>query len=628
MAWIRQIYEKNFIEYSSYAIKERAIPHLEDGLKPVQRRILHTLHEIDDGRFHKVANVVGQCMRYHPHGEASIFSALIVLANKDLAIDKQGNFGNIHTGDMASAARYIECRLTDMARQVIFDPKVTEYVDSYDGRNREPVVLPVRIPLLLAQGAEGIAPTMATKVLPHNLIELLEAQVAFMRDEPFQVLPDFPTGGLVDASGYEDGNGRVLVRARLDASDDKRIVIREIPYGCTTETLIASIEDAARKNKVKVASIHDFTAEKVEIEVKLPRGVYAADVVDALYAFTDCETSISVSLLVIDGELPRIMSVSEVLRHNVDRLVDILRAQLRVEEREVADRLHARTLERIFIEHRIYQAIEEERTQEGVERAVLEGLAPHRESIGREVTPEDLEALLRIPIRRISLYDMERTGRQMRELAARLKQIRRDLRQIVGYAIRYVEELIERCREDFPRRTEITSFERVEAREAARRDLRLCYDRSAGYLGHQVTGAHVADVSAYDRVLVIRGDGTWSVVDAPDKLFVGKGMAHAGLPDKERVFTAVFRDARGGTCIKRCRIDSYILNRSYSLVPDGAKLLKLTTDEEATVELVYKPKPRLRVLEESFAVADYPVRGQRTGGVRLTRKELKSVRLA
>ena len=266
MARIRQIYDRNFIEYSSYAIKERAIPHLEDGLKPVQRRILHTLHEIDDGRFHKVANVVGQCMRYHPHGEASIFSALIVLANKDLAIDKQGNFGNIHTGDMASAARYIECRLTDMARQVIFDPKVTEYVDSYDGRNREPVVLPVRIPLLLAQGAEGIAPTMATRILPHNLVELLEAQVACMRDRPFQVLPDFPTGGLVDASGYDDGNGRVLVRARLDASDEKRIVIREIPYGCTTETLIASIEDATRKNKVKVASIQDFTAEKVEIE--------------------------------------------------------------------------------------------------------------------------------------------------------------------------------------------------------------------------------------------------------------------------------------------------------------------------------------------------------------------------
>ena len=268
--------------------------------------------------------------------------------------------------------------------------------------------------------------------------------------------------------------------------------------------------------------------------------------VDALYAFTDCETSISVSLLVIDGELPRIMSVAEVLRHNVDRLVEILRAQLRVEEREVGDRLHARTLERIFIQHRIYQAIEEERTQEGVERAVLEGLAPHRESIGREITPEDVEALLRIPIRRISLYDMERTGREMRELAARLKRIRRDLREIVEYAIRYLEELIERCREDFPRRTEITSFERVEAREAARRDLRLCYDRASGYLGHQVTGSHVADVSPYDRVLVIRGDGTWSVIDAPDKLFVGKGMAWAGLPDKERVFTAVFRDAKGG----------------------------------------------------------------------------------
>ncbi|MEE2658421.1 MAG: DNA topoisomerase IV subunit A [Candidatus Latescibacterota bacterium] len=627
MPFIKEIYDKNWIEYSSYAIKERAIPHLDDGLKPVQRRILHTLHELDDGRFHKVANVVGQCMRYHPHGDASIYSALIVLANKDLAIDKQGNFGNVYTGDMASAARYIECRLTEMAREVIFDSRITDYVDSYDGRNKEPVVLPVRVPLLLAQGAEGIAVTMATKVLPHNLIELLQSQVAYMKDESFQVYPDFPTSGLVDVTDYEDGNGKVLVRARLDTSDEKRIIVTEIPHGTTTEMLINSVEDAARKNKVKITSIHDFTAENVEIEIKLPRGVYAKDVVDALYAFTDCEMSISVNLLVIDGNTPRVMSVTEVLQHNVDRLVDILKAQLHVEEGEVEDKLHARALEQIFIENRIYKAIEEEKTSEGIVRAVLDGLEPHKKEIRREITREDVDALLRIPIRRISLYDIGRAKKEIRELKARLKQIRHDLDEIIAYSIDYLESLIDRYRDQFPRRTEITTFTKVDARDAAKRDLKLAYDRATGYLGHHVTGAHVADVSLYDRVLVIRKDGSFSVMDAPDKLFVGKGMLFCGFPDDEQIFNIVFRGKTGATCVKRCLINKFILNRTYELVPEGSKLLKFTTDSSKVVELTYQPKPRVRVLEESFALADYPVRGLRAGGIQLSKKEVGAVKV-
>ena len=628
MAYIKDIYDGNYLEYSSYVIKERAIPHLDDGLKPVQRRILHTLHELDDERFHKVANVVGQCMKYHPHGDASIFSALVVLANKDVAIDKQGNFGNIYTGDMASAARYIECRLSPMAREVIFDPRVTQYVESYDGRNKEPVVLPVRIPLLLAQGAEGIAPTMTTKIMPHNLIELLEAQVSYMRDGPFEVFPDFPTGGMVDVSNYEDGNGKILVRARLDASDEKRIVVREIPYGTTTEALISSIEDAARKNRVKVASIQDFTAERVEIEIKLPRGVYAADVVDALYAFTDCEMSISVALLVIDGDRPRIMSVTEVLQHNVDRLVDILKAQLRVEEVELQDRIHARTLEQIFIEQRIYQAIEEQKTQNGVVQAVFDGLKPYHKQIKREVERDDVDTLLRIPIRRISLYDIDRAKKEMRQFTARLKQIRHDLQEIIPFTTAYLEALIAKYRDQFPRRTQITSLDRVEAREAAKRDLKLCYDKATGYLGHQVAGTHIGDVSPYDRVLVVRKDGTYSVVDAPDKLFVGKGMLHCGFPDKEQVFNVVFRDQNGATKIKRCKIEGFILNRAYGLVPDGGTLLKFTLDNDATVELEYKPAPRMRVLEEQFAISQYPVQGVKASGVKLSKKDVKSVRMA
>ncbi len=628
MAFIKQLYDKNYIEYSSYAIKERAIPHLDDGLKPVQRRILHTLHELDDERFHKVANVVGQCMKYHPHGDASIFSALIVLANKEVAIDRQGNFGNIYTGDMASAARYIECRLSPMAREVIFDPKVTEYVESYDGRNKEPVVLPVRIPLLLSQGAEGIAPTMTTKIMPHNLIELLEAQVGYMRDESFAVFPDFPTGGMVDVSNYEDGNGKILVRAKLDTSDEKRIVVTEIPYGTTTEALISSIEDAARKNKVKVAAIQDFTAESVEIEIKLPRGIYAADVVDSLYAFTDCEMSISVALLVIDGDMPRIMTVTEVLEHNVDRLVDILKAQLRVEEGEIEDRIHARTLEQIFIEQRIYQRIEEQKTQEGVVQAVFDGLKEHHKEIKREITREDVDTLLRIPIRRISLYDIERAKKDMRDLKSRLKQIRHDLKEIGPFTISYLERLIEKNREDFVRRTEITSFEQVDVREAAKRDQKLCYDKATGYLGHQVVGTNIAEVSLYDRILVIRKDGTYSMVDAPEKLFIGKGMLHCGFPDKEQVFNVVFRDKKGAIKIKRCKVGGLILNRAYALVPDGATLLKFTLDNEATVELEYKPGPRLRVLEEQFPIREYPIQGAKASGVQLSKKDVKSIRMA
>ncbi len=626
MAYVDTLYEKNFVEYASYAIKYRAIPHVDDGLKPVQRRILHALFELDDGKFHKVANVVGHTMRYHPHGDASIYSALVVLANKELFIDRQGNFGNIYTGDMASAARYIECRLSPLASEVLFDPEITEYVDSYDGRNKEPVILPAKLPVLLAQGAEGIAVGMATRILPHNLIELLEAQVAYLKNGEFELLPDFPTAGMADVSQYAGGKGKVLVRARMDLSDPKRIVITEIPYGTTTELLIASVEDAARKNKVRISSIHDYTAENVEVEIKLPRGVYGQEVVDALYAFTDCELSLSCNPVVIDGDKPRVMGVAEILRHNVDRLVDILKAELLVEQGRLKDRLHARTLERIFIENRIYQEIEDKKSADAVLQAVLSGLEPHRAEIGREVTLDDVDTLLRIPIRRISLYDMERANKEAREIEERLKQVAHHLENIIPYAIAFLENLIEKQRPLFPRRTEILSLEKVDVREAAKRDLKLAYDKGSGYLGYEVNGQAQFNVSQYDRVLVIRAGGSYSVIDAPDKLFVGKGMLHCGFVDKDTVFNAVYRDAKGRPCIKRCVIDQFILNRSYELVPEGCKLLRLTTSPDATVSVDYKPKPRLRVLNECFAVSDYPVRGLKAGGIRLSARELKSCR--
>jgi topoisomerase IV subunit A len=633
MAFIKNLYDTNFLEYASYVIKDRAIPHVDDGLKPVQRRILHTLYEMDDGKFHKVANAVGQCMRYHPHGDASIGDALVTLANKDHFIDKQGNFGNIFTGDPASAVRYIECRLSPLAMETLFNPEITEFVPSYDGRNQEPVTLPAKIPVLLALGADGIAVGMATKIMPHNLIELLEAEIACLNDEQLLLFPDFPTGGLADVSEYNDGNGKVLVRAKLDTSDEKRIVIRELPFGSTTESLIASVEDAARKGKLKIAGISDFTAEKVEIEVRLARGVHTRDTVDALYAFTECEQAITVNMVVIKDNKPVIMMVSQVIKHSADRLVEVLKAELKLEEKQLRDKLHAKTLEQVFIENRVYKKIEDKSSAQGVIDAVLKGLEPFQDEIKREVTTDDVETLLKIPIRRISQYDINRAKKEMQEIRDRLAEIRKHLGAIVEYAVSFLEKIIEKYRESFPRRTELISFTKVDVREAAQRNLKLRYDRETGYLGHAVNGTALFDVSPYDRVLVVRKTGAYSVADVADRAFVDKGMLYCGFADKETcaktVFTVVFRDDETGyPYIKRCQIDQFILNKGYSIVPEKCTPLKLTTDPNAELQVEYKPLPRIRVLEETFKVSDYLVKGVKAGGVRLASREIKAAKFA
>lgn len=632
MAYVNTLFDRNFLEYASYVIKDRAIPHLDDGLKPVQRRILHSLLEIDDGKFHKVANVVGHCMKYHPHGDASIFSALVVLANKELFIDRQGNFGNILTGDEASAPRYIECRINPIAREILWRPELTTYEDSYDGRNREPVTFPAKVPLVLVLGAEGIAVGMSTRILPHNFTEVLQAMQAELRGESWELYPDFPGGGLVDVKDYAGGRGKVLVRARLDTSDEKRIVIREIPYGTTTESLMASIENAARRGKVKIAGINDFTTEKVEIEIKLPRGVYTQDVVDALYAFTDCEQSISTNLLVIRDDKPVSMTVQGVMSYHAKRLVDLLEKELRYEYQGLMDRLHMRTLERIFVEERIYKDIEDKRTQETVVQAVIEGFVPFEKELIRAVTEEDVERLLKIPIRRISLYDIERARKEMEEIRRRMKEIKEHLANLVAYAIGFLEGVLERHGGNRERRTTILDFEKVDVREAAERDLVLRYDRGAGYLGHTLEeGVELARVSTYDRVLIIDGKGVYRVTKVPEKLYVGKGLLYAGLADKDElasiVFSLVFRDGAGQTYIKRFKIEQFILEKEYALLPEGAKAMVLTTNEGAVVRLKYKKKPRLQKLEEDFPVEDYLVKSPRAGGVRLSTKELTSVRL-
>ena len=463
--------------------------------------------------------------------------------------------------------------------------------------------------------------------MPHNLIELLNAEISYLKDGTFQILPDFPTGGIADVSGYNDGNGKILVRATLDTEDPKRIIIRDVPFGTTTESLIDSIEDAVRKNRVKVSAIQDYTAENVEIELKLARGVYTDEVVDSLYAFTDCEVSISANLMLIDGDRPRVMSVTEVLQHNVDQLVNILTAELRLEEGKLNDRLHAKTLEQIFIENRVYKAIEEQKSAADVQQAVRDGLVPFADQIKREVMDEDIETLLKIPIRRISLYDINRAKKEMKEIAIRLREIKEHLNAIIPYAISFLEGIVERYRKQFPRRTELKSFEKVDIREAAKRDLKLRYDAQTGYLGYAVNGNALFDVSQFDRVLVIRKDGTYSVMDVPDKLFVDKGMLHCGFIDKDLVFNTVYRDKKGFAYIKRCIIEKFILNKVYELVPEDAKLLKMTTNSDKKVSLDYKPKPRLRKLNEEFSIAQYPVRGLRAGGIRLAAKELQGCKI-
>jgi topoisomerase-4 subunit A len=636
MAYVKNIFDRNFLEYASYVIKDRAIPDLEDGLKPVQRRILHSLFEMDDGKFHKVANVVGHCMKYHPHGDASIGAALVVLANKDLFIDRQGNFGNIFTGDDASAPRYIEFRVTSLAKDVFYNPKLTNMLDSYDGRNKEPILFPAKIPVILIIGAEGIAVGMSTKILPHNILEILEAEKAILSGKKIEIYPDFPTGGLIDVSDYKDGNGKVLVRAKLDTSDPKRIVIRELPFGSTTESLINSVENAAKAGRIKIQSINDYTTENVEIEIKMARGAYAQETVDALFAFTECEQSISVNLLVIKNGLPTVMTVTEILKHHAAQLVTILTKELELERKELQDKLHQRTLERIFIEERIYKSIENKKTAEAVEKAVIDGFVPFMKEVGpRGVSSEDVERLLKIPIRRISLYDINKARTEMDEIKARIKQIGIHLKNIVDYAISYIDGIIAKVKANEEiafgkRKTKVGKFEKVDVKEVVKKDLELKYDKATGYLGTAVSGEVSAELSPFDRILVFKQNASYSVIDIPEKVFIGANAWWIGEADKDllskTVFTIIYKDKETSyACIKRCIIEGWIMNRDYNLVPDGAEVLHVDTRTKFSFTVHYIPKARLKITKEVFKVEDFLVKGLKAGGVRIANKEVKKI---
>ena len=632
------LYRNYFLEYASYVVRDRAIPDLIDGFKPVQRRIMHTLFEMDDGRFMKVANVVGAAMKYHPHGDSSIYEALVNLANAELFIEKQGNYGNFLTGDGAAAARYIECRLKPFAKKVLYNPEITEYVDSYDGRNKEPVVFPAKIPVVVIQGTMGIAVGMSTSILPHNILEVLEAEKKALRGEDFSIYPDFPGGGIMDVSEYNDGMGKVAVRARLNASDPKKLIIEELPYGVTSDAMIASIEKANATGRLKIASISDYTAEKAQIEICWQRGVYSQDMVDVLYAATDCEKKISVNPLVIVDGLPKAVPITEMIRFHARHLIEVLTAELENDRKHLLERLRARTLERIFIEERIYKRIETEKTAEAVKATIIEGFVPFaREIGGEELNDDDIERLLKIPIRRISLFDIEKNKAEISEIQHEMKEIEHNLSHITEYAESCLTELEGMLDKDaYKRKTEISSFETLNVRQVAVRNMDIRYDQETGYLGTNIkTGDSLLKVSPYDKVFYMKNNGEYRVVAVQDKVFVGtEGLFYINYGDKEiiskEIFTVIYRDRirdKNVYQIKRFRISAFTTDKVYSVISgEKAKVKKMSLWPSAIISMKYKPGYGYKIMDDTARFSDFPIyKSPAAAGQKLTGKELQSL---
>jgi topoisomerase-4 subunit A len=631
MSYVEPLMRRNFLEYASYVIMDRAIPDLRDGCKPVQRRLLTTLFEMDDGRFHKLANVIGETMKLHPHGDASIGDALVVLANKEYFIDKQGNFGNLLTGHPPAAPRYIECRLTELARDTLFNKKLTEYQPSYDGRKQEPVYLPVKLPVVLLLGTEGIAVGMATRILPHNFCELLAAQINILRRQPIALYPDFQQGGLMDVADYDDGRGRVRVRARFESKDEKTLLIREIPFSTTTESVIQSIEAAVQKGQLKVAAIDDRTAEEVEIVLHLPRGVYAAEVEPQLYAYTQCEVSISSNLVVIHDVKPVELPVTEILTELTEYLREQIRAELELELRELDDKRHALTLEQIFIENRVYKRIETARTADAVRKAVYGGMEPFKELFIRDMNDEDVERLLQIRIRRISAYDIEKYRQELDDIVRAMAEAEKKLRNLTRTAIGYLEGLLEKYGKSYPRRTEIVRFEQVLRKDVALENVKLSFDPATGFFGSAVKGAkYQMTVSEYAKILVV-GEGSYKVIAPPEKLLVGKKvMAIAPFDEDLGMFlTYVYRDAKRCAWAKKVHVTGFIKDKEYPLVKDKkARVDRLWIDDVVyTVQVQYVPMKRQRKKEDWFDLGTVEFCGLGARGTRLTSRPVANVKV-
>lgn len=638
MSQADRLYKDYFLEYASYVVRDRAIPDLVDGFKPVQRRIMHTLFTMDDGRFVKVANVVGEAMKYHPHGDSSIYEALVNLANAELFIEKQGNYGNFLTGDGAAASRYIECRLKPFAKKVLYNPEITEFTDSYDGRRKEPVVFPAKIPVVVIQGTIGIAVGMSTMILPHNALEVLEAEKKALRGESFEIYPDFPGGGIIDVSEYNDGLGKISVRAKLNAEDPKKLIIEELPYGVTSDSMIASIEKANATGRLKIASISDYTAEKAQIEICWQRNTYSQDMVDVLYATTDCEKKISVNPLVIVDGYPKAVPISEMIKFHAKHLVEVLRAELENDKKHLEEKFRARTLERIFIEERIYKEIETKKTSEDVKNAIIFGFDPFMAEIGNEpITDDDLDKLLKIPIRRISLFDIEKNKEEIAEIKAGIKEINYNLKHIIDYAeacLTEYEGMLDK--DEFRRKTEISSFQTLNVRQVAVRNMDVRYDQETGYLGTSIkTGESLLKVSPFDKIFYMKQNGEYRVVTVQDKVFIGsEGLFYINYGDKEliskEIFTVIYRDKirdKNVYQIKRFHISSFSTDKPYSVISgEKAKVKKMSLWPSAIISMKFRPGYGYKILEDTARFADFPIyKSPAAAGQRLTGKELQSL---
>lgn len=615
----------HFIQYASYVILDRAIPNIFDGLKPVQRRILETLWKQGDDKLHKVANIVGQTMQLHPHGDAPIYEALVNLANKGFLLDRQGNFGNIYTGDPAAAARYIEVRLSPLARETLFNPDITDKLPSYDGRNLEPITLPAKIPLLLMQGAEGIAVGMATNIFPHNFKELLEAEIAFLEGKDFKIYPDFPTGGIMDKSEYDKGRGKIKLRAKIEIKDPKTLVIREICYGTTTESLIRSIDEAAKKGKIKIEAINDYTAKNVEIEIKLPRGQYAEEIIDALYGFTECEVSLNSQVTVIKEHNPWITDIHEILKFNAQKLVEILTRELEIERERILQKIFYKTLERIFIEKRLYKLIETIKTLEGIHETLAEAFKPYRKELRSEPTEDDREKLLQIPIRRISRFDIDRNKEEIAGLEEALQAVEKHLKNTKRYTIQYLKKIIEKYGNNYPRKTRIRSIEEIDRRAIETKQIKVGFDPKSGFIGTKVSGPTQIQCTNFDKLLVFSKDGTYKVINIPEKLYVEK-VTWVGIADKKTVITVLYKNIRTRQPWgKRFIVDKFILDKPYRYLDEASELLYFSVKSEPVVKLLFTPKARQKISELVYPLKDILIKGAQARGTRMASQEIKKI---
>lgn len=633
------MYKDWFLDYASYVILERAVPALKDGFKPVQRRIMHSMKDLDDGRYNKVANVVGHTMQYHPHGDASISDALVQLGQKELLIDMQGNWGNILTGDRAAAARYIEARLSKFALEVVFNPKTTDWQSSYDGRKKEPIDLPVKFPLLLAQGAEGIAVGLSTKILPHNFNELIDASIKHLKGKPFTLIPDFLTGGIADASGYHDGKrgGKIRVRAKIGQLDKKTLVITEIPFGTTTSTLIDSILKANEKGTIKIRQIEDNTAANVEILVHLPSGISPDKTIDALYAFTSCENPISPLCCVIDDNKPVFIGVSEILIRSTNHTVELLKLELEIQLNELDEQWHFASLERIFIENRIYRDIEDQDTWEGVIKAIDEGLKPHIKHLKRPITEEDIVRLTEIRIKKISKFDIDKAKQFIESLEEKIEEVKKHLANIIEFAIDYFKNLKLKYGKGKERLTEIRLFDDIIATKVVMRNTKLYVNREEGFVGTSLKkDEYVDDCADIDDVIVFRGDGTMLVTKVDAKTFVGKDIIHVAVfkkNDTRTVYNMIYRDGKNGpSYIKRFNVTGVTRDKEYDLTAGkkGSQVLYFTENpngEAETITINLRAAGSVKKLKWDIDFSDLAIKGRSSRGNIVSKHAIKKIEL-